>query len=173
MDEKSSNSYDLGLESFEQIEPIQETESGILFTVKINDYPICPHCKKVTFIWRLRKKYRRIVDRPINNKPAKISVQRQTYKCVDCLKYFTPPVPYMDPKRWMTQRAAAYILDQVHHMPSQVLADRVGIDKETLRVLCRDHMAKEEFEGLMHQKQAEARRNRGKNKAKRKGDHAL
>ena len=170
MDEKSSNPYDLGLESFEQIKPIQETESGILFTVKTKDYPICPHCKKVTFIWRLKKKYRRIVDRPINNKPVKISVQQQTYKCVDCLKYFTPPVPHMDPKRWMTQRAAAYILDQVHHESSQVLADRVGIAKETLRVLCRDHMAKEEFEGLMHQKQAEARRNRGKNKAKRKGE---
>lgn len=76
----------------------------------------------------------------------------------------------MDPKRWMTQRAADYISDQVHHEPSQALADRVGIAKETLRVLCRDHMAKEEFEGLMHQKQAEARRNRGKNKAKRKGE---
>ena len=170
MDEKSSNPYDLGLESFEQIKPIQETESGILFTVKTKDYPICPHCKKVTFIWRLKKKYRRIVDRPINNKPVKISVQQQTYKCVDCLKYFTPPVPHMDPKRWMTQRAAAYILDQVHHESSQVLADRVGIAKETLRVLCRDHMAKEDFEGLMHQKQAEARRTRGKNKAKRKGE---
>ena len=170
MDEKSSNPYDLGLESFEQIKPIQETESGILFTVKTKDYPICPHCKKVTFIWRLKMRYRCIVDRPINNKPVKISVQRQTYKCVDCLKYFTPPVPHMDPKRWMTERAADYILNQVHHVPSQELADRLGINKETLRVLCRDHMAKEEFEGLMHQKQAEARRNRGKNKAKRKGD---
>ena len=161
---------DLGLDEFELIEPIQETDSEMIVTVKIKGWPICPHCKKVTFIWRSKTKYRHIADRPINNKRVKLSVQRQMYRCLDCLKYYTPPTPHMDPKRWMTERAAAYILDHVHHIPSQVLADRMGISKETVRVLCRDHMSKEEFEDLMHQKQAEARRNRVKNKAIRKGE---
>lgn len=170
MNDDPSVTPNLGLDAFEQIEPIQETDLGMIVTVKIKAWPICPHCKKVTFIWRSKTKYRRIADRPINNKHVKLSVQRQTYRCLDCLKYFTPPVPHMDPKRWMTQRAAAYILDQVHHIPSQVLADCMGISKETVRVLCRDHMSKEEFEDLMHRKQTEARRNRVKNKAIRKGE---
>ena len=74
-------------------------------------------------------------DLPMHGKRVGLVVQRQRYRCPRCGLTFLDQVPGMDEHHRVTARLKMYVAEKVLSRPFTALAEEVGLDEKTVRVL--------------------------------------
>ncbi|KFL25505.1 hypothetical protein JP74_18565 [Devosia sp. 17-2-E-8] len=78
-------------------------------------------------------------DAPFLGRQVIIAVNAQRFRCADCGRAFFQEVADMDTKRRMTNRCAAYVVDQVMARSSfRDVANVIGIDEKGVRNIFED-----------------------------------
>ncbi|MEG4495431.1 transposase family protein [Microcoleus sp. D3_18_C4] len=76
------------------------------------DYATCPHCQKSTDeLHQIRPIL--IRDLPISGQLIELEIPRRQYYCINCQKYFTEQLCFVDEGRRYTQRYEEYIYHRV------------------------------------------------------------
>lgn len=147
--QKEMGAGETGLDSFESIAPTEEVNGKIIFNVKPRGEPMCPVCGTYTAYISHNKRKRVFVDVPINGKHVLLRVHRKLLKCLECERYFLPPMPEGAVAKRLTTRAVKYILEEVKHSTLGETAKKVGTSLETVRIVCHEHMPPEDCKAMM------------------------
>jgi transposase len=75
-----------------------------------------------------------------------IHVQRQRYRCKACGRTFYEPLPEMHPDHLMTRRLVTYIEQQALPKTFVELADEIGVDEKTIRLVFKSYVQRLEQE---------------------------
>lgn len=150
------------LDSFESIAPTEEVNGKIIFNVKPRGEPMCPVCGTYTACISHNKRKRVFVDVPINGKHVLLRVHRKLLKCLECERYFLPPMPEGTVAKRLTVRAVKYILEEVKHSTLGETAKKVGISLETVRSICHEYMPPEDCKAMMLRNADASRRRKRK-----------
>jgi transposase len=106
----------------------------------------CLKCGVVGKVYRHGKKVTDFRDAPVRGKPVIIRCERQRYRCQECGETFLQPLPDMDDNRRMTTRLVDYIGSQALRKPFTEIADEVGMDEKTIRLVAGQAMQAMESE---------------------------
>jgi transposase len=101
----------------------------------------CPTCQSLDFR-RHGTREPIFMDVPIHGKRAGVQVIRQRYRCKSCNGVFIDPIPDMDESRLMTRRLVRYIQDESLKRTFTSIAEDVGVDESTIRVVFRELVAR-------------------------------
>ena len=101
----------------------------------------CPKCGTLDCIYRHGTKATTYVDIPMRAKPAKLRAKVQRYRCTSCKETFLQPLGGIVEGRRMTERCATYIKAHSLRDTFTRIAENVGCDDKTVRVLAAEYMA--------------------------------
>lgn len=108
--------------------------------------PACPRCGVVAAAGGQAPyvgyggKSQLYLDLPVHAKRAGIRAQRRRFKCKHCGKTFFEPYPEMDEMHHMTRRLVRHIEEQSLNRTFTDVADLVGVDEKTVRLIFRDYV---------------------------------
>lgn len=105
------------------------------------DIDTCPKCGVVGQLGKHGSKVSEFSDAPVHGKPCIIRVERRRYRCKACGETSLQPLPDMDERRRMTLRCVEYIGNQALRRPFVQIADDVGIDEKTVRLIAGERIA--------------------------------
>lgn len=130
----------LNLPNF-KVQNIEENEHDYLVAAETAPPPFCcPHCGTYKpNLTRFGRKKQLFMDLPIHAKRVGIVVNRQRYRCNECNTTFLEPLEDMDEKRQMTKRLIQYIEKQSLKRTFVSIAEDVGLDEKTIRIIFRDY----------------------------------
>jgi len=100
----------------------------------------CTKCGVVGELYRHGTKTIDVVDLPLRMVPTTIRLIQKRYQCRACKKTFIQPNPDIDPKRRITKRCVDYIEKQALRQTFTRIADSIGIDEKTIRLIVREHL---------------------------------
>lgn len=135
----------------------EENPHDYQITVRtLSPHHSCPFCHDTKFEKHgmLTPEFRVL---PMHGKRVGLVVQRQRYRCHRCGHIFLDQVPGMDKHHRLTARLKMYVVGKVLSRPFTALAEEVGLDEKTVRVLFRmvvadwdaeRHVAAPEFLGI-------------------------
>jgi len=115
-----------------------------LFTAEASYDPEPDTCAKCGVVGQLYRHGSKVVDyrdAPIRGRQVVIRVERRRYRCRACASTFLQPLPDMEEGRRMTVRCREYIEEQGLKRPFTQVADDIGIDEKTVRLICADRIA--------------------------------
>lgn len=92
---------------------------------------VCPHCRSAAIV-RFGVREQKYKDRPLDDRPVIVCVQRYRYQCSTCGKVFHQPIPDLDDKHRMTKRLIDYIHDALTTMRQHQVATAVGVSRATI-----------------------------------------
>lgn len=117
---------------------IDDAGDHLLVQVKNRAVPTaCPDCGCA--LYRHEVKKQQFIDTPMRGKPVMLELDRVRYKCKACSLTFYEPLPDIDAKRMMTERALRYIeVNCVKHTFAHV-AKELGISPKTVRFIFDDY----------------------------------
>lgn len=104
----------------------------------------CPHCGVVGELNRVGTRRRVFRDVPRGDARVGIAVNHQRYICKACGKVSTDTLPEMDTKRNMSLRLLAYIERRMLADRFTHVADEVGLDEKTIRIVFHDWRHRQE-----------------------------
>lgn len=124
----------------------EEQNYDYVFVVETNSPPLhCPKCGVVTpKVTKHDSKKQMFTDTPMHGKRVRIWVKRQRYMCQECHSTFFEGLIDMDERRAITRRLALYIEKQALLKPFTTLANEVGLDEKTIRLIFKDFVIREE-----------------------------
>lgn len=93
----------------------------------------CPFCHDPEDLVKFGSKLQEFRDAPMRGKPVTIIVDRQRYRCKNCGRTHSVPLPHLDDKRNMTLRLVDYIRQQALKHPFVQIAAEVGVTEKTVR----------------------------------------
>ena len=95
----------------------------------------CPFCQfpAAEFLVKFGAKAQEFLDAPMRGKPVTVVVERQRYRCKNCGRTHSVPLPHLDEKRNMTLRLVDYIRQQALKRPFVQIASEVGVTEKTVR----------------------------------------
>lgn len=99
----------------------------------------CTSCGTVGQLYRHGTLKVTMRDAPLWGKPLAVEVDRKRYRCRSCSATFLQPLPDMDAKRHMTRRCVEYIHDQCVKQPYTAIAETLGVDPKTVRLVAQEH----------------------------------
>lgn len=105
------------------------------------DSESCPKCGVVGELGKHGTKETAYVDAPVHGKPCIIRVERRRYRCRACEATSLQPLPDMDETRRMTRRCVEYIGEQALRRTFTQIAEDLGIDEKTVRLIAADRIA--------------------------------
>jgi transposase len=73
-------------------------------------------------------------------------MQRQRYRCKACGRTFYEPLPEMHPDHLMTRRLVTYIEQQTMPRTFVELADEIGVNEKTIRLVFKSYVQRLEQE---------------------------
>lgn len=130
----------LNLPSWSVLET-RETDHDYHITVQLTYPPsYCPHCGAAANLQGYGGKEQLFLDLPIQMKRVAILVQRRRFKCKECKRTFLELLPDMDEDHLMTRRLVAYIQEQSLNRTFVDVADLVGVDEKTVRLIFKDYV---------------------------------
>lgn len=119
-----------------QVTEVHEIRQDLVIEAVYGPVPdTCPKCGVVGEIYKHGKKLTDFRDAPVRGKPVVIRCDRQRYRCQACKETFLQPLPDMDDNRRMTKRLVEYIGEQALKKPFTNIADEVGLDEKTIRLI--------------------------------------
>lgn len=125
-------------------EAIATKQDGTEYIIEA-EYAIQPKaCQKCGVIGKLYKhgtKATSYRDSPIRGAPVNILANVQRYKCRDCGETFLQPLGSIQPDMRMTVRCVEYIKTQCLRDTFVRIAEHIGCDDKTIRVLADEHIA--------------------------------
>lgn len=102
----------------------------------------CPKCGCVGNLYRHGTKPVSYVDSPVRGAPTKLIAKVQRYRCRDCTETFLQPLGGILADRRMTERCGDFIAYRCLSQTFIRIAEDVGCDDKTVRVLAGDFIAK-------------------------------
>ncbi len=110
----------------------------------------CTHCgafdgQYVRFGVRIQQYH----DLPAHDKQVYINVHRQRLRCKVCGKVFQQHLLYMDTEHFMTERLVIYIKQQSMMRTFTSLAEEIGVDEKTIRLIFSAEASKREAERVI------------------------
>jgi transposase len=99
----------------------------------------CPHCHSDNLVGFGRRE-QMIKDLPIHGKRVGIYVDTKRFRCRACAKTFYETLPEVNEKRLMTQRLTAWIGKQAIKRTFASIAEEVGVDEKTVRLIFGDYV---------------------------------
>lgn len=117
---------------------IQDTSLGIILSVASVKCAIaCPHCGQMSH--KLNHNYSCLIkDLPMNGQNVYLQVNKKQIKCENCLKTFSEPLNFCEPRRTYTKRLASDILSQVKHSSIKNVAERTGVTEAEIETMLKD-----------------------------------
>lgn len=100
----------------------------------------CPICRTQNKLIKFGSKTTDYRDAPHDGNPLTIRIRRQRFKCRHCGNTFLQSIPDMDEHRRMTSECVAYICTQALREPLMKVADQVGVDEKTVRILVEERL---------------------------------
>lgn len=100
----------------------------------------CIKCGVIGELYRHGKKAIEVVDLPLRMMPTTIKLNQKRYQCRACNKTFIQPNTDIDPKRRITKRCVDYIEKQALRQTFTRIADSIGIDEKTVRLIVAEHL---------------------------------
>lgn len=120
---------------------IKEADHDYHITAQVSNPPsYCPHCGAVANLQGYGGKEQLYLDLPIQMKRVGILVRRKRYRCKECGRTFLEVLPDMDEDHLMTRRLVEYIEEQSLNRTFTDVADLVGVDEKTVRLIFRDYV---------------------------------
>jgi len=101
----------------------------------------CQKCGVVDRLYRHGTKDTIYRDSPIRGHATRILARVQRYKCRECGETFLQPLAGIQEDRRMTARCAEYIKEQCLRDTFTSIADHVGCDDKTVRIMTRGEQA--------------------------------
>jgi transposase len=119
-----------------QVTDVQNAAQALVVEAFYDQVPeACPKCGVVGGFYKHGKKLTDFRDAPVRGKPVIIRCDRQRYRCQECMETFLQPLPEIDDNRRMTKRLVEYIGEQALKKPFTEIADEVGLDEKTIRLV--------------------------------------
>lgn len=119
----------------------RETDHDYIITAQVAAPPsYCPHCGAVANLQGYGGKQQTYLDLPIQMKRVGILVQRKRYRCKECGRTFLEVLPDMEEDHLMTRRLVEYIEEQSLKRTFVDVADLVGVDEKTVRLIFKDYV---------------------------------
>ena len=117
---------------------IQDTSLGIILSIASLKCGIaCPHCGQISH--KLHPNYSYLIkDLPMNGQNVYLQVNKRQMKCENCLKTFSEPLKFCEPRRTYTKRLASDILTQVKHSNIKNVAERTGVTEAEIETMLKD-----------------------------------
>lgn len=100
-------------------------------------------------LYRHGAKEQLFMDTPMHGRRAGILVLRKRFKCLECGKTFFELPPDLDERRSMTRRLVEYIERQSLRKPFTHVADEIGVDEKTIRLIFHAHITKLDKEAII------------------------
>lgn len=99
----------------------------------------CPHCQACSVVGFGRRE-QMIRDMPMHGRRVGIYIDTRRFRCRICEKTFYEPLPEVNEKRLMTQRLVDWIGKQAVKRTFSSIAEEVGIDEKTVRLVFGDYV---------------------------------
>lgn len=99
----------------------------------------CPHCRSDNLVGFGRRE-QMVRDLPMHAKRVGLYINTRRFRCRSCNKTFYEPLPEINEKRLMTQRLVDWIGKQAIKRTFSSIADEVGIDEKTVRLVFSDYV---------------------------------
>ena len=97
----------------------------------------CPACSAP--LYRHGTKPQQFIDTPMHGKPVMLHIERTRYRCKSCGLTFFEPLPDIDAKRMMTERAVRYVETHSTRLTFVHVAQELGISPKTVRFIFDDY----------------------------------
>jgi transposase len=117
------------------------TRSPVVFVLNKSLLRLAAFTVKSPLLLRHERKEQPFLDLPIRAKPTTIIVTRRRYRCLSCGRTFYEKLSYMHREHFMTERLVSYIGQEAQRRPFAHVAELVGIDEKTVRVIFREATA--------------------------------
>ena len=99
----------------------------------------CPHCRSANLVGFGRRE-QMIRDMPMHGRRVGLYIDTRRYRCRACDKTFYESLPEINEKRLMTQRLVDWIGKQAIKHTFASIAEEVGIDEKTVRLVFGDYV---------------------------------
>lgn len=108
---------------------------------------VCPHCGVFhPLLYRFGTKAQLFMDPPMHRKRVGLLVRRQKYRCRECTHTFYERIPGLGENRLMTKRLIGYIECEALRRTFVSIAQDVGVDEKTIRIVFTDYREKREWD---------------------------
>jgi transposase len=125
-----------------EVTDVQDRASEYRATAAYTPEPAaCPKCGTLGELYRHGVKVTDYRDAPVHGKQVLIEVRRRRYRCRACGGTFLQGLPDMDDTHRMTARCAEYVRQQSLLKPFTHVANDLGINEKTVRLIAREHIA--------------------------------
>ena len=74
----------------------------------------------------------------MNGQNVYLQVNKRQIKCENCLKTFSEPLKFCEPKRTYTKRLASDILSQLKHSNIKNIAEKTGVIEAEIETILKD-----------------------------------
>jgi transposase len=98
----------------------------------------CPHCGVVGRLYSHGPRDIGYRDIPVFAKHTIIRVNVKRFRCRECNRTSTQPLPHMHPARQLTNRAVAHLREQCLRRNYAVMSRETGIDESVIRFVCNE-----------------------------------
>lgn len=123
------------------IDLVEETDSDYRISAHLLNPPAaCIFCGTTGDLRPYGVREQRFMDLPIHAKRTGVLVGRRRFKCHSCGRTFIEPLADMDEDHRMTRRLVAYIEEQSLNRTFTDVADLVGVDEKTVRLIFQDYV---------------------------------
>ncbi len=98
----------------------------------------CPHCGVVGRLYSHGPRDISYRDIPVFAKHTIIRVNVKRFRCRECNRTSTQPLPHMHPARQLTNRAVDHLREQCLRRNYAVMSRETGIDESVIRFVCNE-----------------------------------
>jgi len=123
------------------VDLVEENEHDYRISAHLLNPPTaCPLCGTIGVLRPYGVREQRFMDLPVHAKRVGILVGRRRFKCQSCGRIAIEQLADMDEDHLMTKRLVGYIQEQSLNRTFVDVADLVGVDEKTVRLIFKDYV---------------------------------
>lgn len=117
-----------------------ERDGEIELSIRPDEPTACPACGTIGCFVHNGRRQMKVQDLTIHEKPVKLWILRQRYRCKACGVTFRPPLSGISDRYQMTERLLDYLRRASFKGTNQELANRFGLHEKTIRSIFNERL---------------------------------